>query len=64
MFHVHGERIKLVRSTHGRYYGNFVSVSKKSGEFPKGLFFKGRIGKIRLSCRVIICGVDIQLNIS
>ena len=36
-----------IEATSGRYYGNIVSVSKKSGGFPKGLFFKGWIGEIQ-----------------
>ena len=45
MFWIHGEQIyigpkgALDRNTHGRYYGNIISVSKMSGGFPKGLVF-------------------------
>ena len=33
------------RRTRGRYYGNIVSVSKKSGGFPKGLCLKDGLAK-------------------
>ena len=41
------------------------SVFLRSREnFQKDCFFKGWIDEIRHKCWVIICGVDVQLNIS
>ena len=58
MFQVHGKQIYAGsksthdRSTCGHYYGNIISVSKKSGGFPKGLvFLKDGLVKYDVSAR-------------
>ena len=47
-------------NTRSRYYGNIVSISKKSGDFQKDCFFKGWITKYTW-CNIVIA-VKAKIN--
>ena len=49
-----------VRSTQGSYYGNIVSVSKKSGDFQKDYFLKDGLENMLVAGDYLWCRHSVE----